>query len=634
MIPFSITATHINMPKSQLRRCQPTATQSPNGKGIRRRYEPTPEPEPARRKERSNSAGKESPAPIIKEEKESVIDGRFATPPITANGGYLHEKTNQGSAGSSARAKMPGSVMSKKAYITPAYSASPVGTASACSTSPSLSPIKRKREYDYVEQVPLKRQGQHPSPPRQRASSFVPFVSEDTPDIVPNKADELAELPEGTVLIDRFLIRRVFGRGSFSICYGALDLATTKEVAIKRFHPEWNMIGENEASNLAYLTDTTHIVQFIEAFWTEIGGTKCFHIVLEALATQPQLALPTCRCLERHESIACPTRHRALADIVMPILSGLAVLHHQELIHGDLTPSNILQQSEGQGLKIIDLSNAITKTQRRMYEDDYNVQTACYRAPEMLLGSGPVGNHIDVWSVGVIALELLFGGQVTIHGGIEGAELLRSPVEGRDALVRRLIDVFGSVRMYEGGKFWREAYGDLSIRWGWQKGHGKIELGENTGALPKILSRIENPKLQRFLEGLVDVDYTQRLTVDRALRDPWLIESILGVWGKVLTSAWQCGDIDGDEAETRREERRCVKKRRTGSPEAATVRNIGVQVTLSPPASPKFVRDVLADVLSLLPTINDSEVGWFADRLPDEAVEDEDHEEVNLVSQA
>lgn len=406
-------------------------------------------------------------------------------------------------------------------------------------------------------------------------------VDFENPDGLPN------DLAIGSILAGRYDIMSIFGRGHFSTCFEAYDMSDNKRVNIKRFNPRWCGVGESEANMLEHFRNSSRLVNIDTTFWeaAEVGegfitqSIDTFHIVTEVLYPDATVSLPECACSIDHPSIACPVRHKALAKIMSQVLSGLAELHSRGYIHADLTPSNILSSTgRGNAVKIIDLSNAIPRDERVSYEEDYNVQTACYRSPEMMLGYGPIGKHIDVWSAGVIALELLFGSDIVIPGGIEGAELLRSPVEGRDAIVRRMIDIFGSVKSCEGGKYWLEVYKELGTRWGWDKKQGKIKLDENRGAICDVLAQIENKPLQRFLAGMVNTDYEERSTVDEALRDPWLVSTLLGEWGTVLMNPGWCEDEDVYSEGGRRVRRRISTPRRQ-------VRDFGVQAEIpdSPP---------------------------------------------------
>lgn len=86
------------------------------------------------------------------------------------------------------------------------------------------------------------------------------------------------------------------------------------------------------------------------------------------------------------------------------ILDGLEALHEEDVVHRDLKPENILVQKKPR-LKFVitdfGLSNALPKPSL--------LQTFCgspkYLAPEMLPGSDGHGPPVDVWSLGVMALE-------------------------------------------------------------------------------------------------------------------------------------------------------------------------------------------------------------------------------------
>jgi CTD kinase subunit alpha len=81
------------------------------------------------------------------------------------------------------------------------------------------------------------------------------------------------------------------------------------------------------------------------------------------------------------------------------MLSGLAYLHDQSILHRDMKGSNILLNAAGE-LKLADfgLARVYSKRQR----DDYTnrVITLWYRGPELLLGETVYGPEVDMWSAG------------------------------------------------------------------------------------------------------------------------------------------------------------------------------------------------------------------------------------------
>lgn len=105
--------------------------------------------------------------------------------------------------------------------------------------------------------------------------------------------------------------------------------------------------------------------------------------------------------------------------IVRDCLSGLAALHRQEVIHGDIKPSNIMLKRTGSA-KLVDIGSAF----------DLNAPpiarccTPAYAAPEVLEGAECTPRS-DLASLGYVLIELL-GGQPLFSGMTTGRELLEA----------------------------------------------------------------------------------------------------------------------------------------------------------------------------------------------------------------
>ncbi|RAL53071.1 unnamed protein product [Cuscuta campestris] len=90
------------------------------------------------------------------------------------------------------------------------------------------------------------------------------------------------------------------------------------------------------------------------------------------------------------------------------LLTGLHYCHVNQVLHRDIKGSNLLIDNEG-NLKLADFGLA------RSFSGDQNanltnrVITLWYRPPELLLGATKYGPAVDMWSVGCIFAELLYG---------------------------------------------------------------------------------------------------------------------------------------------------------------------------------------------------------------------------------
>jgi tetratricopeptide (TPR) repeat protein len=113
-----------------------------------------------------------------------------------------------------------------------------------------------------------------------------------------------------------------------------------------------------------------------------------------------------------YEGVSLATRLRAsplsqaeTVDVVRQIAEGLAYAHLHNIVHRDIKPSNVILTPEGEA-KIVDFGLARFVSSGASTQTLSIAGTLSYMSPEQLSGKA-VDSRTDVWSLGVIAYELL-----------------------------------------------------------------------------------------------------------------------------------------------------------------------------------------------------------------------------------
>jgi tousled-like kinase len=217
-------------------------------------------------------------------------------------------------------------------------------------------------------------------------------------------------------LNDQYVLLSLLGKGGFSEVWRAFDLSMLREVAVKihQLDPRWSEAKKDNytkhvSREYEIHRDVRHprIVSLFDVF--EIDNNS-FATVLECCkGTDLDSLLKERRCLPERDARA----------ILLQLLSGMNYLSHpsgsrQGIIHYDLKPGNILFDEFGDakitdfGLsKIVDAPDAAES----MELTSQGAGTYWYLPPECFVTSHSVriSNKVDVWSIGVIYYQMLFG---------------------------------------------------------------------------------------------------------------------------------------------------------------------------------------------------------------------------------
>ena len=221
----------------------------------------------------------------------------------------------------------------------------------------------------------------------------------------------------------------------------------------------------------------------------------------------------------------------ALHRVAISLLSGLNTCHQRGIIHADIKLENLYVSCSSRveslsrledlpfntRFKIGDFSNSFHKSEFLFHDSntDFNIQSLPYRAPEVLLGC-PFGVHIDIWSVGVVFLELILGRRL-FHA--------TSPLELLELMNESLSSPLELPR-FVGGKHFSSLRKQCSASYALQS---VFQYDLHVRKIRRLLNRtVSNisPDLVHFLAGLLHPNPEERFTAAEALQHSFLAPSI------------------------------------------------------------------------------------------------------------
>src|SRR5262252_3026773 len=213
---------------------------------------------------------------------------------------------------------------------------------------------------------------------------------------------------EGEVLVGKYRVDRILGRGGMGLVVAALHLQLEQAVALKLLLPGASSVPEavgrflREARAAARI-QSEHVVRV-----TDVGTLD---------SGEPFMVMELLRGMDLSQVVHAtgPLAVTTAVDYLLQACEGVAEAHKLGIVHRDLKPSNLFlaQRSDGSPLvKVLDFgiskaataagSVALTATAAFM-------GSPLYMSPEQVRSARDVDARTDIWSLGVVLHELLTG---------------------------------------------------------------------------------------------------------------------------------------------------------------------------------------------------------------------------------
>mmetsp|Transcript_38435 Transcript_38435/g.62990 ORF Transcript_38435/g.62990 Transcript_38435/m.62990 type:complete len:686 (-) Transcript_38435:526-2583(-) len=238
------------------------------------------------------------------------------------------------------------------------------------------------------------------------------------------------EFQPGLMIRHNFVILDTLGRGTFSKVFESVDIGDKTKCAIK--------VIRNTHRYIEAAKTELRVLQHITA--ADDGTSACIH-----LKEHFQWNQHPCFVFGLYGpsiyTIMSRNRFRAFPDSIVrsltsQICNAIQFMHHLGIIFTDLKPENMVfvdgrtfpiklhgkthMLPLDSRIKIVDFGSAVYEPRYDQnnpktwkFKDGYNylIQTRHYRAPEVVLEM-PWKRPVDVWSVGCVVLEFLYGSMV------------------------------------------------------------------------------------------------------------------------------------------------------------------------------------------------------------------------------
>ncbi|MGH7638737.1 MAG: protein kinase domain-containing protein [Gemmatimonadaceae bacterium] len=219
----------------------------------------------------------------------------------------------------------------------------------------------------------------------------------------------------------QYALESEIGRGGMSVVYRARDIRLNRQIALKVLPPELaydpavRMRFTREAQTGAQLSHS-HIVPIYD-----VGERDGLAYFVMAFVSGGSLA-----ALLAREPRQPPDEARR---IICEIADALAYAHERGVIHRDIKPDNILIDANTGRVLVTDFGIArAMEAGTRLTATGIAVGTPTYMSPEQAEGDREIDGRSDIYSLGVVAYQMLTG-RVPFTGGNSLALLLKHVTE-------------------------------------------------------------------------------------------------------------------------------------------------------------------------------------------------------------
>ncbi len=216
-------------------------------------------------------------------------------------------------------------------------------------------------------------------------------------------AEASVELEPGTILVDKYRVERVLGKGGMGVVVLVSHLELEDKFAVKILTGQLDADAQlrflREARAAAQIK-SEHVARVVDVGTLPEGVP---YMVMEFLEGTDLAGL-----IEQRGARPIPEA----VELVLQACIGLTEAHARGFVHRDLKPANLFLQTTSDGRRVVKLldfgiskaTHDVSLTSTRAV-----LGTPAYMAPEQWRSAKEADVRSDIWSLGVVLHELLSG---------------------------------------------------------------------------------------------------------------------------------------------------------------------------------------------------------------------------------
>lgn len=183
-------------------------------------------------------------------------------------------------------------------------------------------------------------------------------------------------------------------------------------------------------------------------------------------------------------------------------------LFHENLqrIHGDIKPENVLLSRADRRFKLIDYGSSVPFASLKHYEEDFEIVSWLYRAPELLVGV-PFRADVDIWALGSVIFEAC--AKRPISASLDRAERLQELSD----LLGPFPDSYSKGKLAKGHDLAKmSSFDEQDPAW-WRR-------WRTANLLPCL--GYKDVQFADLMSGMLDPDLNTRLNIQEVLEHPFI----------------------------------------------------------------------------------------------------------------